>query len=171
MGFVKIVGFLSFIVLVHTLPANVPPPPSSTPKLTTTTTYTIDYFLVRKELQYALQDVIAYKEATTSRLDPLPNPPTESENEIRWILDGLRVTAFYAYDKLIFLANSQLLTLAYTTQTFAWYDRVFVHFTNKIKELSTGFDDSVKAELLSLLNQIISQTNQHHYNVKLLLTP
>lgn len=133
-------------------------------------TYTIDYYLVRKELQYAIQDVIAYKEATTSRLDPLPKPPSIAENEIRWILDGLRVTSFYAYDKLIFLANSQLLTLTYATQTFGWYENVFFHITDKVGQLIAGFDGSVKVELKSLLDQIVSQTNEHHYNVKLLLT-
>lgn len=133
--------------------------------------YTIDYFLVRKELQYAILDVIAYKEATTSRLDPLPDPPSNAENEIRWILDGLRVISFYAYDKLIFLSNSQLLTLAYATQTLGWYEKVFFHITGKLDQLSAGFDDAVKVELKSLLDQIVNQNNQHNYNVKLLLTP
>lgn len=129
--------------------------------------------MVRKENEYALQDVIAFKEATTSRLDPLPKPPTDVENEIRWILDAMRVTAFYAYDKLIFLSKSKILNLAYATQTFGWYENVFSHFTIKIRQLITGstFPNSVKTELLSLLDQIESQTNQHHYDTELLLTP
>lgn len=134
-------------------------------------TYTVDFFLVRKELQYALLDVISYKEATTSRLDLLPNPPTDAENQIRWILDGMRVTAFYAYNKLIFLSTSQILTLTYATQTLAWYENAFLHFTDEIKHLiaGSGFGNPAKVELQSLLDQIISQTNLHHFIVKLLL--
>ncbi|XP_037041347.1 uncharacterized protein LOC119078038 [Bradysia coprophila] len=134
-------------------------------------TYTIDYFLVRKALQYALQDVISYKEATTSRLDPLPNPPTDAENNILFVLDEMRVVAFYAYNKLIFLSNSQLLTLVYATQTFGWYERAFFHFVGRIELLIPLIpDDTVKVEVQSLLDQIVSQTNLHHYNIQLLLT-
>jgi len=134
-------------------------------------TYVIDYFLVRKELQYALQDVISYKEATTAVLDTITPPAPDAANEIRWTLDGLRVTAFYAYDKLIFLANSKFLTLTYATQTFAWYERAFFHFTGRIGVLSAGLDNATSIQVLSLRDQIVSQTNEHHYIVKLLLTP
>lgn len=82
----------------------------------------------------------------------------------------MRVTAFYAYDKLIFLSNSQLLTLTYATQTAGWYEKAFYHLAGRIEVLIATFDEPIKVELPSLLDQIVSQTRLHHYIITLLLT-
>lgn len=139
--------------------------PSATP------TYTVDYFLVRKALQYSLHDIISFKEAITSRLDLLPDPPTDAENEILSTLDELRVAAFNAYDELIILSSSQLLTLAYTTTKLGSYEGEFNQLVDEIEALLPGITVPVRTELQSLLDKMVDTTKQHHYNVKVLLTP
>lgn len=130
----------------------------------------VDYLLVRQALENCIQDVISFKESVTSALDPLPNPPSAAEMEIRWILDELRVTSFYGYNKLIFLANSQILTLAYTNQTFVWFEKAMYHLLGSVERSITSINVSTRPQLQSLLDQMVNLFKQNNQTIKTLLT-